>query len=482
MLVFYGILTAVVVAGGVALTALHKMHWTAFVATAAAALLLPLPVNAIGLAVAKADQQTFHEYWNGYETRAYAQDVRCERDGSCTHTYSCDPYTVVETEYYTDSDGKRQSRPVTKTKYHSCPYSTQETSYYVDSTLKTFTIASSLMTGEQYRWGTGIPGGQVTSPPELWRQAEARIAAGNPAGVTTVNSYKNFILTSETTVFKRYSGLIEELRADGKLPEVAKGLSLGPYTAQKLSFVGELPQVDRARLSQELVQLNGALGAELRGDLHVALVDATAIAASPEDYGNALLAYWQNPEIFGKDALGKNAIVLIVGVKGYTSTPTSSPSSGEVSPAVTSVQELTPGTPVVAWARAATGMPVGNERLLRQLSSELPGIPVTENFFGSPTYDVASGEVVHTAGVVEEILWGPNKFERVSMSAKDEEDAGSGFAYLSDEWQPDAATLTWIYIISGLLAALALGGGFFATWTLRSNGRTDFVRYLFTKH
>lgn len=507
MLVFYIILAAVTVGTGVTLTVLHKIHWTVFAITALAALLLPLPVQAITLAVAKTDQQTFHEYWNGFETKAYQRDTACYRDGSCAHHYDCDPYTVMVTEYYTeyhsesytDSNGKTQtrqvgvqkSREVPKTKYHSCPYSTQETSYYVDSTIESFTIASNLMTGEPFRFGTGIPGGQVTEPPATWTQAKSRIEAGDPGPVSTVNSYRNYILGSKNSLFKRYSAIIDQLKAEGSLPTVTSGIQ-DPYSANKLHVVGKIKGIDKVNLEQEVAKLNGAVGNDLRGDLHVVLIDASKVSVSPEDYSNALLGYWQSTEEFGRDALGKNAIVMVIAVEAYkpstavsptpaaTTTPTPE-ATATTAPAVEK-PSIAVGTPVVKWAKAMTGMPIGNEALIQQVSSQLPGTPIDQNLFGNPKYDIAGGKVVHSDGVIENILWGPNKFERVSMDAKDADDHGTGFSYLSEEWQPDGGTMAIIFIIGGILSALALAGGAFISMTMRDNGTKDFVRYLFTKH
>lgn len=509
MLVFYIVLAAVIFGLGVALAMIHKLHWTIFAVTTIVALLLPLPVSAITLAVSKDQKQTFNEYWNGYETGAVQRDVACYRDGVCVHTYDCDPYVVMETEYYTeyhteyytDSDGRSQSRQVgvqksrqvPKTKYHSCPYSTQETSYYVNSTLGSFTIASNLMTGEQFRWGHPIPGGQITEPPLLWSQAKQRIDSGNPGAVSKVNSYKNFILASERTLFKRYSDIIEELKEDNLLPAPASGIT-SHYVADKLHVVGNLNGVDENALRHDLQQLNGAVGTELRGDLHVVLVEASKIPTSPENYGNALLAHWQDTDAFGKDAIAKNAIIVVMAIEPYKTpkaTPVASPEPS-ASPEVTEEAEpvveapkveeptIANGTPVVKWAYAATGMPMGNEALLTELSVDLVGVPVDANIFGSPRYDISKSKVIHTDGVLESMLWGKNKFVRVSMESKDEDDNGSGFGYLADQWQPEESTMSFIFVLSGILSGLALAGGALLSIRARDEGTKDYLREIFS--
>jgi hypothetical protein len=496
MVVFYIILAVVVVGAGLFLAKTHNLHLTTFAIAAAAALLVPAPVYALTTSIAKNDQQTFHEYWNGFETAAVTQVDQCERDGSCKNTYQCDPYTVIETETYTDSKGNSRTRPVTRTKYHSCPYSAEETTYVVDTTLGSFTFADRLMTGRQWR-DAGIPGGQVTAPPADWAAVKARIDAGQPGGVTQVNNYKNLILGSQQTLFKRYSDTIDTLTAENLLPAPSSGIQ-NRYDAAKAYFVGDLKGVDTAALTKNVQSLNGAVGAELRGDLHVVFVEADKLPMSPEDYSNALLAHWQS-SVFGRDAISKNAIVVVVGVEGYKKPAAASVSPSEAPAVLPDVvpgvevlptPEATPevakptikaGTPVVAWAKAFTGMPIGNEGLLTQFGSQLPGTVVDENFIGSPTYDVAAGTVTHTDGAVESILYGENKFERVSMSAEDADDMGGGFAYLGDDWAPDQGTMTLIYVLSSILALAALAGGVYLSIGFRASRTNDFIAHLFSK-
>ena len=56
---------------------------------------------------------------------------------------------------------------------------------------------------------------------------------------------------------------------------------------------------------------DAALGSTLQGDLHLVIVDAKKIS-DPDNYSNALVAYWLSPK-FGKDALSKNGIVVVLG-------------------------------------------------------------------------------------------------------------------------------------------------------------------------
>lgn len=488
MVIFYIILAVVVTAAAVVLVKVfNAMHITAFAATALVAMLLPLPTYAITTAIARDDQQTFHEYWNGYEVSADTSVVTCTRDGSCQHEYSCDPYTVTEYETYTDSEGHQKRRPVTKTKYHSCPYSKQETTYTVNTTLGGYTVESHLMTGEPWRWGHSIPGGRVTKAPAVWTAVQKRIAEGNPGGVTKVSNYKNYILASDN-LFKRYSDKVEQLQKKGLLPAPTVGVT-GMYDAQKVSFIGNMHGAPVESLEKDMPRLNGAVGSELRGDVRVVFVDADKMTDNTEDYANAVMAYWQSKQ-FGRDALAKNTVAVLVGVKGYEKPATSEVSpTAAVTPTATptpaapanSEPVIKPGTPVVAWAKAFTGMPVGNEALLQQFSSELPGQVIDKNFLGSPKFNPSNSTITHTNGVIEGMLYGENKFQRVSMTAKDAGDVGSGFAYLGQNWQPDTGTLVTFYIIASFLFTGALIGGSVLTMNLAASRSADPIKMFLGK-
>lgn len=440
-------------------------------AASAVALLVPLLVYGITTSVSKSDQETYYEFWNGSEIQAGTTVDTCERDGSCSNTYQCDPYQVVETEYYTDSEGEQQSRLVTKTKYHSCPYSTEETDYFVDTTLGAFTVASNVMTGKEWRFGNPIPGGQVTTPPALWTEADTRIKAGNHGGVTKQSAYKNFILAADETLFRSYSNTIDDLNAEGLLTLPASSV-YDIYDAQKAYALGFDGKVNVVPFSEDMQYLNAAVGTMLRGDAHVVFVNADK-AGDPTDYTNALHAYWSSEDA-GKHAIPKNAVVIVVGVGAYekpdvettdtepTTEPTAAP-EGTVAPVEEVVEptepEIAEGAPVVSWARAFTGMPLGNEALMTQIQSELQGIVVDENFIGRPKFDPESQTYSMSGGAVESLLFGDNQFERVSMTALDEDDNGSGFQYLSDAWVPDEGTMALIFWISSIIAGLALAAG-----------------------
>lgn len=453
MFVFYVVLALVIVGGIVYLMkSKHVPHVTVLTIAILVALLAPSGIYAITATIAKNADQTFYEFWNGSEVSATTKVVTCEKDGSCKHEYQCDPYTVYESESYTDSEGKTKYRTVTKTKYHDCPYSTQETDYIVDTTLGKMTIADAVMTGAQYRSNTDIPGGQQTSPPQAWSDAKNRIESGEPLGVTGANTYKNFILAADATLFENYSDQIDKLVAEGMLPTPTNSIH-SYYVADKAYSAGETG-VDMTSMNRQLQQLNGYVGSELRGDLHMVFVEASR-AGDPTDYTNALKAHWTS-EAVGKHAIAKNTVTIVVGVEQLEAKPT------------------------VAWAKGFTGMPVGNEALIQEFTN-LKGEIIDNDFIGSPKYAPHSNTYAMSGGAVEGMISGEHKFARASMSASDEGDNGSGFIYLSDSWEMKPAQKAVAILISSIVSGIILIIGTFISINLGWTAR-DPLKKLFTKN
>jgi len=480
MEIFYIILSVVAVAAIVFALISKRFNYTYLALGLAVAFMLPLPTYAIWTTVAKNDAQTCYEFWNGSEIAATSQSRECVRDGSCKNTYNCDPYVVMETEFYTDSEGKSRSREVPKTKYHDCPYSSEETEYIVNTTLGEYNVAGWLMTGAEYRAGRPIPGGRVVAAPALWTEAKKRIDAGTPGGVTKTESYKNLILASDRTLFKQYSDVVDEYQEDNLLPIPATG-TVDLYDATKVYNVG-VDKIDTAKLVEDNQYLNAAFGSELYGDLHVVFVDSKK-AQDPTNYTNALHAYWTSKEI-GKHAIAKNTMTIVVGVEDYkkasvdnTVEATPAPEGTPIPDAVEE-PEIKEGTPVVSWARAFSGMPVSNESLMTQIQSDLQGEVIDDDFIGRPTFDTAAQTYTHSEGKIESVLFGTNKFERVSMEAADEGDTGGGFSYLADEWEPDAKTLAGINILSSILVLFALAGAGMLALSMRDE--KDYIREITT--
>lgn len=397
-------------------------------------------VYSVGKNIYQNETSRFNEYWNGFETAAYKKDVTCVRDGSCVHTYDCDPYKVLVTKTRTVSDGKGGTTTETytewETRYHQCPYSTQETSYYVDSTIDTFTIAKSLMTGDQYRAGRSIPGGKQTDP-VAWLEAKDRVESNQPGPVTAVKNYKNFILASQDEFYAKYSDQIDTLKEKGLIRPPAQGVHSVYYADKAYNFGSKLAPDAFIKLKNDVAYLNGAVGGELQGDLHVVFTSAD-VEVGKDDYLNTLMAYWQSEEM-ERNAISKNAIVVVMGISADGKT--------------------------VEWAKAETGMPVGNEGMAVAIASAFKDVPVDDKLIGRPSYDIGSGAVKHSEGMLETILWGDNGFERVSMSSNDEDDNGTGYDYLLAGINPEGWALFFIGFVNFILAA---GMVTLVTWLILS--------------
>lgn len=412
---------------------------------------------AIATEVMKSDEQTFQEFWGGYEMDATFSTQSCERDGWCRNEYQCDPYIYTWVETYTDSDGDIQTRVRSETRYHDCPYSTEETTYTIATTFGSHTVGT-YMTGPQYRSDREIPGGQVTEPPAIWSAARARLDAGEPGAVFKQNAYTNYILASESTILKRYSSDIEQYKSKGLLLPIESRLH-DIYQMEKAQFPGNpaLDDAQRGELATDAMYLSAALGTELQGDLRVVFVNGNKVTSGEaEKYGLTLMAYWQSAEM-AKFATPKNAVVVIVGVGTKD------------------------GKPVAKWTRAYTGMPVGNERLTADIRSTLTGKTIDENFLGRPTLIPGHENLTRTNGTLESVLFGPNKFQRISMDALDAEDVGTGFEYLGAGWEPDEGQQTLIFILSTVFSILLLVPlGFLAAYTptaaVRRGYRTEYER------
>lgn len=432
MLVFYVVLGLVIAAGCVFLVkSKTDAHFTVLSVAILAALLAPWGVYSITATIAKNDDQTFYEYWNGSEVSVSSSDVRCDKNGRCKHTYDCDPHTVISTETYTDEKGNMKTRQVTRTEYDSCPYSQVETTYKIETTIGSFTAGDSLMTGAEYRGNKSIPGGRQSAP-ATWVQAKERIDSGNPSGVTARHTYKNFILSADVTLLKNYSDKIEDFEEVGLLPVPASDVH-ALYQANKAYSAGDT-KVDMASMNRQLTQLNAYAGSELRGDMHVVFVEA-AKAGDRTDYTNALKAHWSSDKV-GKNAIAKNTLTLVVGVTQKDNKPT------------------------VDWATGFTGMPQGNEGLIQEFSN-LKGSVIDEKFIGSPKFNPATKQYVLSDGEVESMISGTHKFSRVSMSASDEDDKGSGFSYLSESWTMKPAQLAVAIWVSSIVSVIILAIG---TW------------------
>lgn len=404
-----------------------EITWLEFGLGMLAAVFVVAPLTAwLGWKIAVNSLVDYREYWNGWETAAIAEPIRCTRDGPCAHEYDCDPY-IVMVSYSCNCDDKGNCSTCTRpeTRYHDCPYVTVETNYSIDTTLGGYSINTHRFPenpqASRWRASHSIPEHVIrragAGEPPFWTAAKARLDSGAPGPVCKRMSYENYILASERTILKQYSGDVQKFRDAGLFPELTHDV-YDFYLADKAYFVGWKPDDPRAWQSS-LRYLNAALGTEFEGDLHLVIAQSDAVAGNPDAYVNALRAHWHDTERYGRDAFAKNAIAVVVGTNDGVS---------------------------IEWARAFTGMPIGNEALTTAVRNELKKTELDfEKFIGA-------------GSVLRKILWGignpDTRFQRISMAARDETDKGSGYLYLRDEIQPTTGQL----VVIGIVVFILCGG------------------------
>jgi hypothetical protein len=379
---------------------------------------------------------------NGSVVAADVVVTKCNKEkeeyggSNCRHTEPCDSYTEWVTEYYTDGNGKRQSRQVQVTKWYDCPLDSHEYTYTVTAVayhLYSFTIADHIF-GSKSRHLRGNDGGISRSVPVQWQRAKDNLAAGNPDPVTVPDTYENYILGSESEMLQAHSSDIKMLEKKKLLPSVVTPIH-DHFLANKVSFVGMDP-INEARWQDSLMRFNAAFGTLKQGDMRVVALRASALppGISPEDYIRALKAHWQSD--FGKDAFPKNAVLLVLAVDD----------SGRN----------------ITWARAETGMPIGNHEMLSSLMLRLHDQPfLSETVFGTTTASVTAGgakpKVTYTAGsgIVPQTVLTDFPFRRACMGCADKDEKGQqGFVDLKDLIPVSGWAVFWTALIMLFIAAV----------------------------
>lgn len=406
-------------------------------------------VGYIGWEAARSNQIVYNEYWNGWEVSATREDITCTRDGPCRWEYDCDPYLVYVSRTCTrpGKNGGTYECGGYETRYHDCPYVTTETSYHIRTTLDSYTIDSHRFPDnpQSHRWRSSrsIPDSIISNAgvgiPKFWNEVWVRVASGTPNPATVRKDYKNYILASEGTILRQHSANIGRYLKQGLLPPVTSSV-IGLYGSNKIYFVGYHAD-NKAEWQKNLEHLNAAFGTELQGDMHVVVVQNDAVSSDYDTYALALKAYWQDNKVFGRDAFGKNGVAIILGTNdGKT----------------------------VAWARAFTGMPRGNEQMIVALESGLKGqaldptvvlgtILPTSVVSKSPNSVSLHITKTNRAGIIPRIVWGDDdksfRFERIGMTGKGR-GKGSGYLYLYGEIQPTDTQKKWIGFIVFLLSCV----------------------------
>ncbi|HXV26524.1 MAG TPA: hypothetical protein VD862_00635 [Candidatus Paceibacterota bacterium] len=431
-----------------------RITWSEYTVGMLAISFVVSPVVAVvGWKVVQGNNLSFNEYWNGWETKAVKQRIECTRDGPCYWEYNCDPYRCNPHDcncvcVSRDEDGRCTSESCDTcwdTCYHDCPYVTDEYDYLVDSTIGPFTIASHVfpVNPDSHRWraGTRVPDEVIAragvGDPLFWTDAKRRCDADVPGPVTRRSAYDNYVLASEGTILKEYSGDIADYRDAGLLPRL-NGSVQEYYHADKVYFVGFRP-ADAPAWNRAAEFLNAQLGRELQGDLHLVVIRDGKVTANPDRYAYALKAHWQDKAEYGDDTLAKNGIVILIG---------------------------TADGATVAWSRAFTGMPMGNEKLLVVLRDGLKGLPLHAVDLIGPGASQRVGAVTRhprniAPAALERVLWGlddaSTKFTRLEMTGPDGQ---SGYLYLRDEIRLSENQTYGVFAV--VLAACLLVWLFFA--------------------
>jgi hypothetical protein len=399
----------------------------------------------LGTKMAVSNLVTYHENWGGYETSAQWIVSPCSRDGNMKYYYKGDPYTVEwdEDTSYTDSKGKRhhQTKHHKETRYHNIPYCSEEWTLVVHTTLGDYTIADRNLPDNpnayRYRSWISVPDDLPHGKPPFWLAAERRIAEGKPGPVTARRDYDNYILASQNSILKRFNASVADYQKSALLPTLSTDPVHDFYYADRVYFVGTQPLNG---WQTAINRFDAELGSTRQGDLHLVIVNAARVS-DPDNYIGALMAYWQSPAL-GKDALSKNGIVVVLGSSDNKT---------------------------VAWARAATGMPAGNELMLLDIQHALTGVKLdADTILGHPMVNLSTRQWSNTQSVLEQtILSGPDAFVRVHMGKLTDKGA-SGYAYLLREIEPRGWQRFWM-----LFTAFAAGG---ITWGICIFHGTPMVR------
>ena len=371
-------------------------------------------------------------------------ETLCYEDGPCEHEdHSCDPETHMDP--IKDDKGNVIGYN-TWIEYHDCPFMSAEYSFTVTDKLgRTFTIASGWFAVNPVPWDSlGILVNRAGAdqiprgiPPE-WQAIKDRIDRGDAPPVTGPGEYESPVLGAGYT---EQSDDIPALKKAGLLVPYMRNLTTDPFhdrwLADKIQFVG-MKATDSSVWRDRLMRFNAGLGMEKHGDMFVVAVKASALdklGLAPDDYIRAWKAYSQNE--FGKSSLPKNAIIVALGIDNKGTT--------------------------IKWARAETGMPIGNGEMMQAIALRLHDKPFTpDSVLGKTTARVVHGrkgpdlKYTYKGGLLPKILISDFPFKRSCMKCEDaDEKDQQGFIDLQDLIEVSTGQiLLWGYLLATLWAAL----------------------------
>ncbi len=407
------------------------------------------------------DQILRHEEpYNGVEVAAPVHPEECYAghagesysagQSNCQYTYVSGRYSWEEEYYETvcKSDGKGgQSCTSERRCCHTnsaniySPYAKTEFKFSVRNSLrKTYTYPTTYIAQNAIPYGReAIPAHIPRGVPEDWIEAKRQIDIGDPRSVTALFWYDNPILVREDEKIAEFSEDIGYYLERKLLPDHTANILTNPIfgeprtRANKLSFVGvNVP--DQDVWQESLMRFNAPLGEKLEGNLHVVVIDSKLVK-DPQGYRKALRAHWLS-KYFGKRALAKNGIILVIGT-----------SNGKID-----------------WAQADTGMPFGNNIMLRAMENNLTGKELNPDIiFGRPrtvvipaTREEEKDKVIVTLStplsVLEEAMFVTSPFKRSCMLCEGEEDEGVGYGDYIAQIEPDTDQKAWMIVIICILS------------------------------
>lgn len=413
----------------------------------------------VGNRLSVASTLKYEEFYNGYEIKADRFETICRAgvpgssrqsgQSNCHWQYNTGveyKWETLELESYscTDAQGNAStcSRLVTVEHeadiYH--PYAQVEHTFAIEDSLGEkfrFPTVYIPVDGQPFDPSVPIPGNIPRGEPEEWTESYQRLAAGDARSVTRVYTYDNYILAARDDMLLPFSQDVARYSDAGLLPDHTENILTNPLTgfngafAHKISFVG-LEVSDTAAWQESVMGFNAVLGSQLRGDLHMVAIDSSLVD-DPTNYLNALKAHWVG-DAFGRRAIAKNAIIVVVGVQ-----------DGEVQ-----------------WAKASTGMPFGNETMIHGIENFLHGVPFTpEAVIGDPRISVSVAEdgeheaqyhLADQPGVLEEVVLRDFPFKRACMTCADSDDEGVGYDNLVAKIPPSPLHLFFMAVVVTILA------------------------------
>lgn len=443
------------------------------IALAIVAILVAPAVVLVGKSLSVDQKLQYQEMYNGVEVAAEIHPTQCYAghsgesysagESNCSHTYVSGHYSWDEPRQVCTGSGKDQTCTTVYDTYYGdiyTPYAATELTYAITNSFgQTYTYPNAYVAADGKPFGSrAIPPDVPRGAPADWNDAKQRLAAGDPRPVTDVFTYDNYILASGDTMLAPYSADMQSYLDQKLLPDHTANILDNPIygdsrkQAKKLSFIG-VSVPNENEWQEALMRFNAALGSKLQGDLHVVAIDSKRVD-NPQRYLKALRAYWLSDH-FGKRALSKNGIILVIGVNGNK----------------------------IDWAQADTGMPYGNNTMLRTMENLLDGALFTPDaVFGHPRTVVTPAPKEGDDPIVNVTLSEPNsplelamfgsatQFKRPCMKCEGENDAGGiGYKDLVAQIEPSTSQKTWMVVV--VCAFSLIFWGFVAFTSVLERGR-----------